>query len=92
MSSRTRTVWPALPWMWLGLSVAWAVVILVTDQLAWPLALWIATTVGPLAALQARRDATSAPNDSVSDLQDPVARDSEPGEGRPASSPRPTDL
>ncbi len=44
----------ALPWLWLwlGLSAAWAVVIFVTDQLAWPLALWIATTVGPLTALK----------------------------------------
>jgi len=33
---------------WLVLSATWAVVIFATDQLAWPLALWIATTVGPL--------------------------------------------
>ena len=46
----------ALPRLWLGLSVAWAVVIFVTDQPAWPLALWIATTVGPLTALKARLD------------------------------------
>lgn len=63
MSSRSRTIWGALPWLWLGLSVAWAVVIVVTDQLAWPLALWVATTVGPLTALQARRNATSVPDD-----------------------------
>lgn len=44
----------ALPFLWLGLSIVWAVVIIVTDQLAWPLALWIATTVGPLTALQHR--------------------------------------
>ena len=44
----------ALPWLWLGLSAAWAVVIVATDQLAWPLALWIATTVGPLSALKTR--------------------------------------
>lgn len=44
----------AIPFLWLALSMAWAVVILVTDQLAWPLALWIATTLGPLTALQAR--------------------------------------
>ncbi|MDW3178707.1 MAG: hypothetical protein R8J94_15050 [Acidimicrobiia bacterium] len=43
----------ALPWLWLGMSAAWAVVIFTTDQLAWPLALWIATTVGPLTALNA---------------------------------------
>ncbi len=43
-----------LPWLWLGLSMAWAVVIFVTDQLAWPLALWIATTLGPLTYLQSQ--------------------------------------
>lgn len=48
--------WPtgALPFLWLGLSFLWAVVIIVTDHVAWPLALWIATTVGPLTALQRR--------------------------------------
>lgn len=43
-----------IPWLWLGLSMVWAVVIFVTDQLAWPLALWIATTVGPLTLLHSR--------------------------------------
>ena len=33
---------------WVALSAFWAVVIFMTDQLAWPLALWIATTVGPM--------------------------------------------
>ncbi|MGA7226854.1 MAG: hypothetical protein WBZ40_04060 [Acidimicrobiia bacterium] len=42
----------ALPWLWLSMSLLWAVVIFVTDQLAWPLALWIATTVGPLTYLK----------------------------------------
>ena len=51
----------ALPWLWLGMSAAWAVVIFVTDQLAWPLALWIATTVGPLTALKTRLDAQAGP-------------------------------
>lgn len=92
MSPGTRNGLGASPWFWLGLSVVWAVVIIVTDQLAWPLALWIATTVGPLTALKARRDATSVPNEPVSDHQDPVARDGGPSEGRPASSTRPTDL
>ena len=41
----------AVPWLWLAVSLAWAVVIIVTDELAWPLALWIATTVGPLTYL-----------------------------------------
>jgi hypothetical protein len=43
-----------LPFAWLALSATWAAVIIVTDQLAWPLALWIATTVGPLTALDRR--------------------------------------
>jgi len=55
---RTRLL-RALPWLWLGLSAAWAVVIFVTDQMAWPLALWIATTVGPLTALRTRFDPNS---------------------------------
>ena len=42
----------AVPWLWLALSALWAVVIIVTDLVAWPLALWIATTVGPLTYLQ----------------------------------------
>ena len=51
----------ALPWLWLGMSAAWAVVIFTTDQLAWPLALWIATTLGPLTALKARLDSQAGP-------------------------------
>ena len=50
-----------LPWLWLGMSAVWAVVILATDQLAWPLALWIATTVGPLTALKTRLDSQAGP-------------------------------
>ena len=42
----------AVPWLWLALSALWAVVIIVTDLVAWPLAIWIATTVGPLTYLQ----------------------------------------
>lgn len=60
---RTRLL-NALPWLWLGLSAVWAVVILVTDQLAWPLALWIATTVGPLTALKTRLDPNPDPRRS----------------------------
>ena len=53
MSADTsRSQWRrAIPWLWLAMSLVWAVVIVVTDQLAWPLALWIATTVGPLTYL-----------------------------------------
>ena len=60
---RTRLL-NALPWLWLGLSAAWAVVIFVTDDPAWPLALWIATTVGPLTALKTRLDPNSEPQRS----------------------------
>lgn len=42
----------AVPWLWFAMSLVWAVVIIVTGQLAWPLALWVATTVGPLTYLE----------------------------------------
>ena len=54
----------ALPWLWLGLSAAWAVVIFATDHLAWPLAVWIATTVGPLTALKTRLNPNPTPRRS----------------------------
>lgn len=44
---------------WLVLSLLWAGVIVVTDALAWPLALWIATTLGPLIMLRNRIDGSS---------------------------------
>ncbi len=50
-----------LPFAWLAFSAVWAAVIIVTDQLAWPLALWIATTVGPLTALDKRHHRTPEP-------------------------------
>ena len=49
---RTRTG-KALPWMLLGLSAAWLLLIVVTDQLAWPLAVSIAA-LAQLAARNAR--------------------------------------
>ncbi|MFZ0014473.1 MAG: hypothetical protein WAL25_10210 [Acidimicrobiia bacterium] len=52
----TGRVRKAIPWLWLAVSLAWAIVIIVTDHLAWPLALWIATTVGPLTYLSRQRD------------------------------------
>jgi hypothetical protein len=56
---RTRAL-RILPFAWLALSAAWAVVTVVTDQPAWLLALWIATTVGPLTVLDRRyRDRTA---------------------------------
>ena len=60
-SARRAHLVNALPWLWLALSAAWAAVIFTTDQLAWPLALWIATTVGPLTALRARLDSQAGP-------------------------------
>ena len=45
-----------LPSLWLSLSAAWGVVIFVTDQPAWPLALWTAITLGPLVALGTRTE------------------------------------
>jgi hypothetical protein len=50
----------ALPFLWLALSILWAAVIFVTDEPAWVLALWIATTLGPLTALRARRRKSEA--------------------------------
>jgi hypothetical protein len=49
-----------LPGAWLVLSATWAAVIVVTDLVAWPLALWIATTVGPLTALERRHRRSTA--------------------------------
>lgn len=53
----SRNRWrKVLPWLWLSMSLLWAVVIIVTDHLAWPLAAWIATTVGPLTYLSRPRN------------------------------------
>lgn len=73
-SSRLRDT---LAWTWLAFSATWAVVILVTDHVDWPLALWIAATVGPLAALElgARDDhdrrPDTTPHASESDADHP---------------------
>ena len=54
------TLQRVVPFAWLALSAAWAAVIVVTDQVAWPLAIWIATTLGPLTAIERRhRDHTT---------------------------------
>ncbi len=44
-----------IPFLWLAFSMIWAGVIFVTDLPAWPLAIWIATTVGPLTLLRSRQ-------------------------------------
>ncbi len=59
-NSRARLT-TALPWLWVTLSALWAVIIFTTDQLAWPLALWIATTLGPLTALRSRLNRSAEP-------------------------------
>ena len=55
----------AVPWLWLAISLAWAAVIIVTDQLAWPLALWIATTVGPLTYLRRSKNQSESPDSNL---------------------------
>lgn len=52
----------ALALTWLALPVAWSIVILLTDQLAWPIALWIATTVGPLTWFKRRSNTNHQQN------------------------------
>ncbi len=58
-ASRRERLLSALPWAWLTMSALWAAVIFVTDQLAWPLALWVATTLGPLTVVRSRLGRTS---------------------------------
>ena len=41
-----------IPFLWLALSAGWAVVLFVTDVPAWPLAIWVAATIGPITVLQ----------------------------------------
>jgi len=38
-----------VPFLWVALSLAWAVIVVVTDRPAWALALWVG--VGPLTEL-----------------------------------------
>jgi Flp pilus assembly protein TadB len=44
----------ALPWLWFALCAIWLVVVLVTELLAWTLAIWIGTVLGSVTMLQAR--------------------------------------
>ena len=44
------------PFLWFAVLVAWVALLFVTDQPAWPLAVWIAITIGPFTVLQARGD------------------------------------
>jgi hypothetical protein len=43
-----------LPLVWLATSAIWAAVVLATEYPAWPLAIWIAATIGPLTAIERR--------------------------------------
>jgi hypothetical protein len=58
----TGRILQALPWLWLAMSLAWAIVIIVTEHLAWPLALWIATTVAPLTYLRSSKSESNGPD------------------------------
>ncbi len=42
------------------LNITWLAVLFVSDVPAWTLAIWIAATVGPIAALGARKDGQRA--------------------------------
>lgn len=62
---RTRTRLDVIALLWFAASAVWGVVVVVTDQLAWPLALWVAATLGPLTSLttqQQRRRGDSGGN------------------------------
>lgn len=64
---RPTTLRRVVPFVWLALSATWAVVIVVTDLAAWPLAVWIAITVGPVTAVERRRsDHTTTTNGASS--------------------------
>jgi hypothetical protein len=43
-----------IPLVWLGASISWLVIIVITDLVVWPLTIWIATTLGALAILRRR--------------------------------------
>jgi energy-coupling factor transporter transmembrane protein EcfT len=41
-----------IPYLWLATTLAWLVVVVVTDQPAWQLAIWIVTAIVPITALE----------------------------------------
>ncbi len=41
--------------LWMVLNITWLAVLFVSDVPAWTLAIWIAATLGPIAALAARK-------------------------------------
>jgi hypothetical protein len=47
---------------WLAITFLWVIVIFTTDLLTWPIAIWIAATIGPIKALgEAHRKLTEQP-------------------------------
>ncbi len=46
--------------LWMVVNIAWLAVLFVSDVPAWTLAIWIAATVGAIAALEARKDGKRA--------------------------------
>jgi Flp pilus assembly protein TadB len=55
MTAETRRAGRKLiPLVWLGASIAWLVIIVMTDLVVWPLTIWIATTLGALTFLRRR--------------------------------------
>ena len=45
-----------LPLLWIALLAAWAAVMFFTETPAWPLSLWIAASLGPLALIRIHLD------------------------------------
>ena len=60
----------AIPWLWFAMSLLWTVVIILTDQLAWPLPLWIATTVGPLTYLSTSKHHLGSPDSNTKGINE----------------------
>lgn len=58
------------PVVWLVVLVVWVALLVVTDQPAWPLAVWIALTIGPVTMQQASSD-TVPPETVQSDTVPP---------------------
>ena len=46
IKSNRERIMTAIPWLWLTFNATWLAVIFITDQPAWPLPIWIATTLG----------------------------------------------
>ena len=53
-TTRRSRLMGAGPWLWLGISAVWAAVVFAAELAAWPLAIWVAITLGPLMLLRNR--------------------------------------